>query len=395
MYSKLVSMCPTRLLGAALVALLAVLVPDDSSAQQPADDETSSSDAPMAGYDGGFFIDGADGDFRINIGGRVQTQLRTLVVDNGDDHDLDQLGFRIRRARLKIKGHAFSPRLTYQLQPELAGDSPSLRDYFFNYEFLADTLEGRVGQWRYPFLRQEITSSGSLMLVDRSLVGSTFGDSFDTGVALHNRYKTAPVSWVVGVFNGATSRLGGVSFDNTVAPSRFGPAVVARAAYNYGPIKAYSEGDLEGGPLRFSVGGAVSGQPGIDRPNQSEFKATLDYMLKVEGFSTSGAAVLGTTQEGDGLGDQETVATGFFAQAGYLINDFIQPAVRYSQVRLTGTAASDDESDDLQHEALGGLNLYFYGHRLKWQTDAGAIVTDVRDRTRTNFQARTQLQLAF
>lgn len=336
------------------------------------------------GYDGGFFIESDDEDYRVRFGGRVQTQLRAYLTDDGE-RELTELDLDIRRARFKVDGHAFGDRLTYQLQPEFAGSSVQLLDFFVNYELVPGAAEVKVGKWRYPFLRQEITSSGSLLLVDRSIVGSTFGDGFDTGVMFHNGYKSSPTfEWLVGAFHGDTSQLGGVNYEEDI----MGPSIVARGAYNYGDVAGYREADVEKGPLRFSLGAAVSAQPGIERTFHSELKATVDVMLKAHGFSTSGAVVMGSTQDGSSMGDRNLAATGYFLQAGYLVGDFVEPAARYSLV----------DFDDLglqRHEGMGGINLYFYGHKLKWQTDAGVIIDEAADVSRTSYQARTQLQFAF
>jgi hypothetical protein len=227
------------------------------------------------------------------------------------------------------------------------------------------------------------------MLVDRSLVADVFGEGFDVGVAAHNDYTDAPsFEWVVGVFNGTKSDLGVIATDNEDAPTLFFPTLVARVGYNHGDIKPYKEGDLEGGPLRFAIGASGLTQLGVNRDDQSAFKATVDYVLKAHGFSTSGAYMLASGQDGEGLFDQDQLVSGLFVQAGYMISETFQPAARYSRVDF-------DQDGPVLHEALGGLNVYFYGHSLKWQTDAGALITERTNDTQTDWQARTQLQLSF
>lgn len=381
---------PTRLVIAVLAALTLLCVTQTASAQVQAEaDTTADQGTGEAGYDGDFFFESADENFRLEIGGRVQTLYEIVLADEGSDLDLTQSRFLIRRARLKLQGHAFTPRLTYVLQPDMGRGGFDLLDFYVNYAFAPGTFEGTTGQWRLPFLRSEINSSGRLLLVDRSLVTDVFGEGFDVGVAAHNGYRDAPTfAWVVGVFNGTKTDLGVVTVDDPDAPTLFMPSVVARISYNYGGIDPYREGDLDKGPLRFSVGASGLSQLGIERDGQSAMKATVDYVLKARGFSTSGAFMLGTAQDGDGLTDQNLFVTGLYVQAGYLIGEMIQPAARYSRVDYEGDG-------DLVHEALGGINVYFYGHSLKWQTDMGAIVTETPNDTDTAYRARTQLQLSF
>jgi hypothetical protein len=362
----------------------------------PADAPAATGDA---GYDGGFFLESADDKFRLEFSGRLQTQYEAVLADPGDGYELAKSRFLIRRARLKLSGHAFSERLTYAFQTDYAGGDVDLLEYFMNYALVPESVEGRVGQWRLPFLRQQITSSGSLLLVDRSLVANRFGEGFDIGVAAHNGYGDAPgFEWTVGVFNGTKTGLDVITPDDPDAPTIFFPSAVARVGYNFGKINPYKAGDLEGGPLRFAVGASGLSQLGVERDN-SAMKATVDYVVKAHRFSSSGAYAIasGQDEQGDGLFDQDQLASGFFVQAGYVIGEMIQPAARYSRVEV-------DDDGPVDHEVLGGINVYFYGHKLKWQTDAGALVTendsvdsagDEFAVTETDWQARTQVQLSF
>ncbi|QDG52880.1 hypothetical protein FIV42_19675 [Persicimonas caeni] len=404
MYPDVCLVCPKRLTRSLVVLLALLFVSSSASAQGNDPKETvESNDAQstgVAGYDDGFFIAGQldetddDGNektrhFRLEIGGRLQTQYDLLIAEEGEDLDLARSRFLIRRARLNVTGHFVSPDFTYAMQAAFDRGNPELLDYFVNYAFEPGTFEGRLGQWRVPFLRTEINSSGSLLLVDRSLTTSVFGEGFDAGMGIHNNYKKSPpFEWFFGVFNGTQTDLEVVSFDDANTPTFFYPSVVGRVAYNYGDIKGYSTGDLKGGPLRFSLGASGMTQFGLQRDNESATKATVDYILKAHGFSTSGAFMLATNQDGEALTDQNLFVTGLFVQAGYFLSEMIQPAARYSRVDYEG-------DDELVHEALGGLNVYFWGHSLKWQTDAGAIIVETPNDTDTAYRLRTQLTLSF
>lgn len=397
MYPKLRRL-PSRSLISLLFVLLVVGAASSAAAQPEADaDAALDESSGDAGFDGEFFLQGKDGDFRLEIGGRLQPQFELVSVEEGDDRGIGVASLFIRRARLSMSGHLFTPRLTFGFQSEFSGDV-ELLDYYLNYVFVDDLLHGRVGSWRVPFMRTEINSSSSLLLVDRSLITDVFGEDRDVGLALHNNYKKAPTfEWAAGIFTGAADELGQVSFDEEAAPTFLSPSLAARVAYNHGDIKAYSTGDFAGGPLRFSLGAAgvasLGLEPGVavqglDREDQSSLKGTVDYMLKVHGFSSSGAYTVATVQDGESLADQELFVSGFFVQAGYLIGETFQPAARYSRLDPEG----DEEPT---HEALGGLNIYFYGHSLKWQTDFGAIIEEAPNDTKTNYRLRTQLSLDF
>lgn len=374
---------------AALLALAPAALaqtPTDQPTEQPTDQPSGA----HVGYDGGVYIQSDDDSFRLQIGGRVQTQYELEFDEIGDgDYQLALSRFRIRRARIKLQGHALTPKLRYAFQAGFGQGQVSLIEYYFDYALAPGALEVRAGQWRLPFLRQQITSNGKLMLVDRSLVTSVFGQGFDVGVALHDDYGRSPgFEWVAGVFNGTTSKLGVVQTDDAAVPSVFYPSVVARVGYNFGGIDAYSETDFDGGPLRFAIGASGLAQVGVDRDEQSALEATVDYILKVRGFSTSGAVMLASRQDGDAFGDQDLFVNGLYAQAGYLIGDLVEPALRYSRIAYEGDGP-------VEHEALVGLDVYFWGNRFKWQTDAGALVTAQPTDTATDYRLRTQVQFGF
>ena len=100
-------------------------------------------------------------------------------------------------------------------------------------------------------------------------------------------------------------------------PADFGPAIVVHAGWNHGGIKGYSEGDLEGGPLRYAVGLSYRMNPrDFDKDANDdlniEHAVALDAMVKVEGLGISGAVIL----KKDGQADAEV---GFYGQAGYMV----------------------------------------------------------------------------
>jgi phosphate-selective porin OprO and OprP len=368
----------------AWAVLLAWSVP--AAAQEAEASETESAGA--GGHLDGFFLESADGDHRLGIGGRIQAQSRAQLSDEPTGRDLDELGLLIRRARLVLGGHTLTPDLSFKIQTDFAGSQFSLLEAWADYAF-SPCLAVRAGKWRLPFLRQDLSSSGAFLLVDRSVTTAAFGDKFDTGVGLHNDFTAGqPFEWVVGVFNGATNRLGQVTYDDADAPSLFGPALVGRVNFNFGEVKPYRQTRATTGPLGFSVGAAVAADPGLERAGESTLKATVDYLLEVGGLSTSGGLMLATAQRGEGLGDQELLATGGFVQAGYLLTERLQPTARYSLVDVS-------EVDVRAHEVLGGFNVYFYGHRFKLQMDAGANINRDESITTTDLVARTQLQLNF
>lgn len=377
-----------------------------ASAQDATADPVAAADSepgpqrPVAGYHKGFFIRSPNEPFALRIQGRVQARYAYEVLEEEDDES----AFSIPRARLTLAGHAFTEALAYKFQADFGKGFVTLKDFYADYTFVPGWLQLRVGQWKRPFSRQQITSSGRLELVDRAITDRFFGAGRDIGLAIHDDYERSPAfEYALGVFNGTGDRphlSGSVAVDPTTGegevtggrftnvPDRLHPALVLRLGYNHGGIKGYREADLEGGPFRFSVGTSGLVDLDADGDDASGVVGELDYILKAHGFSTSGAVYVSSAQSGDRFGDQSFEAVGFHLQAGYVVTERFQPAVRYASI------APDGPDNDLQ-EILGGLSIYFFGHGLKWQTDGGALLSQVSGGRRADYLVRSQLQLAF
>lgn len=342
--------------------------------------------APSVGYDKGFFVESADGAFSMKTQARVQfryTFTSAAVEDPAGDDTRDNTSvLTVHRARLTFGGHAFTEDLAYKLQADFGRGAVTLKDFYVDYRIAGDALV-RFGQYKRPFSRQQITSSGNLEFVDRAITDRYYTAGRDVGLTIHNNYEKSPeIEWAVGVFNGAG--------ENQV-PADSGPAVVARVGYNQGDVKGYSEADLDGGPLRFGVGASALGFLNdivVGEATLSGIRSELDYIVKVEGFSSTGGVYFSTVQDGEGLGDQTADAIGFHIQAGYTVNKMHQVAGRYSLI------APEAEGAGNQQEASLVYSLYRFGHGFKWQTDV-TVGLDEGQGFGDEIQARSQVQLAF
>ncbi|MBK7077951.1 MAG: hypothetical protein IPH44_37370 [Myxococcales bacterium] len=227
--------------------------PDDAP---PPDDAAPA--APIAtggntGYDKGFFIKSDDGKFSLKIKARVQPYL---ALTRSKTPAADWTGaFEVRRARLILEGNLHGDDLRYKIQTDFGKGNPSLKDWYADARLSGSTWV-RAGQWKRPFSRQQITSSGKLELGDRAITDKGFGAGRDIGIALHNGYEDSPaIEWIVGVWNGTGDAASfavdltdpddpAVSVSNV--PREFKPAFIGRVGLNSEGIKGYSEADLEG-----------------------------------------------------------------------------------------------------------------------------------------------------
>ena len=350
-----------------------------------ADPEVKKEAKPVAGYDKGFFLRSDDGKYSLVLSGRVQPfyNLTRSATPNAADPDDDIVDYRnqveVRRARLVLEGNLHGKALTYKFQTDFGKGAVTVKDVHFDVQ-LAKEVWLRFGQWKRPFSRQQITSSGRLEATDRAITDRAFGAGRDVGVALRNNYEKSPdFEWTVGVFNGtgeAPRLTGTVTVDpatgagtlgtttNTNVPAKFKPAVVGRVGINRNGLKGYSEADLEGGPLRFGVAASLWLEGDFDDDNKSNHKIELDYMVKAEGVSTTGSLYAMTDQDGDNVLDAETTLVGFHLQAGYMANKHWQPVARFAWVndpRQKAKTARD------QQEIAVAVNYFGAGHDAKFQ----------------------------
>ncbi len=351
---------------------------DPGTAPPPADRHNNDKKQPgTAGYDKGFYLRDADDRYSLKINARVQP-FYTLSFDR---EPLDfKNAFEVRRARLVLEGHVHTKALTYKLQTDFGKGFLTLKDFHFDVELAKGTFL-RAGQWKRPFSRQQITSSGRLEVTDRSITDRAFLGSRDIGIAVHNGYEKSPdLEWSVGVFNGTgeaprftptvdpvTGAVTGGAFTNI--PGKLRPVWVARVGINRNGIKGYSEADLEGGPLRYAVAANVAVEGDNDDDDRSQQRAGADFVVKAEGFSATGGFYAMAEQTDLKLTDQELAFLGFHLQAGYMLTPKLQAVARYALVD-----ARRDATKDQQEIAVIG-NYYAFGHDAKLQGGVRLIKT--------------------
>ncbi len=364
-----------------------------------------------AGYDKKFFLESADGNFRLDLEGRLQVRFtyENEPGDTPDDSRVNAAHFAIQRGRVTLAGHAFDPNLRYKFQMDLGRGAVTLKDYWLEPTF-NEWVSLRAGQTKRPFSRQAITSSGRLEFVDRAIT-TAFSGGRDIGVMLNNRYEKSPnIEYAAGVFNGTGDGQGDAQvfqgdvvvdpatgegevtsgrFRNT--PANFKPTLAARFGLNFNGVKGYSESDLEGGAEpRFAVAAAGLLDLNADNSDSGALRGTIDYMFKMSGFSSTGAVFIESVQDGDDvLGDRAYAAWGALAQVGYVVDGHIEPALRWAIV-------DPDGDDNSLNEFTAGLNYFFHAHHLKLQADGSLLSKAEADADNSNdWRARLQAQLVF
>ncbi|MCP4364938.1 MAG: hypothetical protein GY800_06515 [Planctomycetes bacterium] len=354
-----------------------------------------------AGYKKGFYLQSLDDRFKLKINNRLQ--VRYTWEDN--DGSKDTSSFRIRRYKVKFSGHAFTKNLTYKVQWNLPsyGGIGKLEDAWANYK-VADFLQFRGGQYKVPFNREKLISSGKLQFVDRSIANGEFNLSRDIGVMAHAKPMNGLFEYYLAIMSGA----GANREENTNTKMMY----AVRGAVNpLGEFKSYSESDLEyeENP-KVALGGAFVWNDGTElfvADDDMTFnkpivlrQTTADIMAKWRGFSILSdfywrdvSAHLGesTFPRHTNRGYGYTVQAGYFVPVSYL-QKHLEFAGRYSFFDPNTNVNKDSE-----REIGGGVNWFFNGHKNKLQADVTSITRKQGsgEDDEDDLEFRTQYQLAF
>ena len=318
--------------------------------------------APTAGHDGKFFLASASGDSRLEIGALTQFRYTVNLRDTSPaDKDLTN-GFDFRRAKLFLGGKL--PRdTTFYLQGGFAiggGD--------FSFEFaqmnhkLGEHLTVTWGQFKMPFLQEELVSEKMLLAADRSIMHAVFTAGFDHGVMLCYEADRWGLS---------TAASDGAGTANTAyySPAEADWALTARAQYRLGdaPWGAYyAFNSFRETPTGAMAGAALHWQTAGDTGNTLTFAGTpaadtdmlaytADLLYKGGGWSLYGALV-GRTTDTDGLPAYDDF--GAIAQGSLFVTDRDELFARWDAV-----FPDDDRGagEDFHTLTVGASHYFFPG----------------------------------
>jgi hypothetical protein len=350
----------------------------------------------------------ADDTLAFHFAGRLQSRLTadlpaTALVPSR----LNQpTRIEIARARLFFAASALNERMRFDLRLDPAAGVPSVLDASVMITAVRPWLAVQVGQNRTFFSRQYSTRAGDMQFGERPITTSAFDPERDIGVLVQSGTARTPFMVTAGAFQGNgrvvdsildrgfDAARGAHPYDRRDVPLAGAvlgrPLFVARLMGGYGRANPYVENDLDGGPLRVSLGAGVLARANADAIAFDETAVTLDAMLKMRGVSVSGA-VFSSALRDDGPLAVAPSQTGFHVQGGYVMKGLVEPVARYAVV-------SSGLEGALQQEALVGVNVFVLGGHMRWQTDVGVLHNapelrlDARD---VSTRLRTQLDVNF
>ncbi len=353
---------------------------------QDAESRTSLLQGGMtAGRDDKFFLASSDGNYRLNVGGFTQFRYIVDFRNSSSTDNSFQPGFQFRRNRLEIGGNVVNPNLTFFISNEFSNSNTGgsqLRDSYVNYNF-GGGWSIRAGQFKLPFLREELVSDVYQMSSERSLVNSAF--TLERSMGVQGTYSAD--EWrMMGMFsqgaNAKNTDFGTGTTNGAPSLPKTDYALTARAEFklagkDFSTFKDFTSAPDSDFALLVGVAGHFQDSSNSRDVNDidSQFASyTADVTLKSAGLSAY-AAFVGTHNKtrGDGAGgvgiegpDQDNY--GFVGQVGYRFGN-IEPFARYDGLfydRDTIGAVGPKNQSFLTI----GVNDYFAGHAAKLTVDA-------------------------
>jgi len=135
--------------------------------------------------DKGWHLESTNGyyatDFQLRLQLRYSYPFEQDPISLEDFNTQKQHILQIRRARVKIGGHAFTPKFKYYMEYELAASS--LLDFWAIYSF-NKAINIQVGQYKARYNTERIVSSGRLQTADRSILTRPFTIDRQSGLTV-------------------------------------------------------------------------------------------------------------------------------------------------------------------------------------------------------------------
>lgn len=321
-----------------------------------------------AGWDNGFKIGSTDGNYSLQIAGRLQTRYIYNFQDDSPE-DRHRSGFENRRTRLTFSGHIVDPSWQYQIQGNFSssGGGFGLLDAYVTKRF-DNGMSLRFGQFRHNFMFEDSMSSARQLAVERSLINGRFAQSRTQGVQLSGDAGDN-IRWYAAYTEGIRANLGDATAGlNTGWNARttefaFTGRVEALIAGNWRQFREFTS--WAGEDFAAMIGAALAWQRdqyGTSDPVTEMLRWTVDASVKFGGAHVS-AAFIGN--------HERTFGAGSVDQFGLVVQGGVQ--IVPDQWELFGRyewGTTDGMGSDLSVLTVG-VNRYFARHNLKLVTDVG------------------------
>lgn len=328
-----------------------------------------------AGYDNGFIISSADGNWLLRFNFLMQQRFIFNSADNGPvpgTQDETRYGFENTRSKLMLSGHIVNSSWFYRWDNNFGSPSPTpggeLRNSTGNAYLGHDYGNGwkiMMGSMKAPLLREELVEAQYQLATERSVFNYLFtggyvdglqvnyeGDQFRLAAMFSDGARTGQTAW-----NPAAG-------DTEYAFTGRGEFLASGTWDQFNDFTSATDG--ENGILIGAAAHWQSGEFGTVPTELEVLILTGDVSVEMGAFNFFAAIAWSDLEFNNVPGDLNP--WGFLLQGGFHINESWEIFARYE------FADADAPTGVIQPDlsiATVGVNKYFAGHNAKWTTDFG------------------------
>jgi hypothetical protein len=364
----------------------------------------------MAGYNNGFFMSSADGNFKLEVGALLQ--VRFVMNDakgyqnanaggNANNKQNTEYGFENARTQLNFSGNVVDPSWTYRVRLSMspystgtgsfstpAGpvnvDTSTAGQATVDFGYVQKTMDNgfsfRLGQFRAPWMREMLVEDGMQLAVDRSVLSAYFGQGFSQGLGLGYAQENWKVDAYVGngVYNGVVA---GPSAGQNQGWSTNATNWSFSGRFEYlikGNWDQFAdESSFRGEDFGVMVGVAGLAQrydnqapvQGVANSGDKTYGFTADVTMDFGGANLS-AAFVWARQDFSAANTDNVSPYGFNVQGGYFVTDDIEIFGRYDYVNYKTNPVNPAFEDTNTYSGVTlGANWYLAGHNAKFTVD--------------------------
>ena len=302
-----------------------------------------------AGYNGGFFMSSADGNYSMKL--NVLEQVRwTFNNRNDSGTGEDQTwGFENKRTRMTFGGNMVDSTWSYKVayyfaysnDVEFDGASPVLADAFVAKD-MGGGLSFTVGQFKLPFSGEYGTDAGNLQFNDYSTISNAFADGYGQGLMLS--YSADAFRAAVAYVNA----LNQVDADWGAGSPSDEFALTGRAEFKLsGTWDQFNNAmSFRGEEMGVLIGAGLNWADSNTAGDGDVFGATVDVTVDFGGANVMGAFYWDNNDDAP-LGAENPY--GFTLQGGVFVSDDIELVARYEY----GDADTSLDSNDFSTLTFG------------------------------------------
>ena len=409
-----------------------------------ADSETRTSlqgSGATSGYNNGFFISSADGNFKLNLSLLAQARFTWNYqpgsnvtdnpggdTDNGTGDGVSTWAFENRRTQMAFAGNVVDPSWTYMARlnygsaidpyTPTAGEVV-LQDAWVNKDF-GNGFGVKVGQFKSPFMAESLRNDGAQLTAERSVVDYYFSGGYTQGIMLNytqdmframGSYNNGPRAqngtWSTNS-NNSISLAGRVEFkamgswsqfDNETSLKSDESGLVIGAAIQYynnrgqsvdGRYNPAVNSEIYGGSYNYQIVDETdpanpvvitSGTNSISTTGAVDW--TVDAAFKSGGLNLS-AAFVGANGKYEIDGSPAAggyTSYGMVVQGGYRFTDSLEAFGRWEWMNVENGAADPSGPYGGTAEDVNNILTFgmnvYAGTNMKWTTQFGISLSDI------------------